>query len=64
MNVNGSSSSGNFAVHGKGLFGDYKFSYDLVNRQVIIPYNQQMIVMGGIDIECELIIDGTLILET
>jgi hypothetical protein len=39
------------------------FSYDLVDKIVTIPYNQQMIVMGGIDIESELHLDGRLFLE-
>ncbi len=39
------------------------FSYDIVDKVVTIPYNQQMIVMGGITIESELHINGRLILE-
>jgi len=39
------------------------FSYDLVDKIVHIPHNQQMIVMGEITIESELHIDGRLILE-
>jgi len=39
------------------------FSYDLIDKNIVIPYNQQMIVMGEIDIELDLQIDGKLILE-
>jgi len=43
--------------------GADNFSYDLVDKVVTIPYNQQLIVHGEIDIQSTLIIDGRLILE-
>ena len=39
------------------------FSYDVIEGTVIIPENQQMIVMDKIIIEGELIVEGRLILE-
>jgi len=56
----------NFQMFGNGGSGKVdpaNFSYDLVDQTVIIPHNQQMIVMGGIEIENKLYIDGKLILE-
>jgi len=50
-------------IQGGGGYTPDNFSYDFIDKAIEIPYNQQMIVMGGIDIESELLIDGRLILE-
>jgi len=41
----------------------YNFNYDIVDKTILIPYNQQMAIFGGINIEEALQIDGRLILE-
>ena len=42
---------------------ELNFSYDIINGVVIIPYGQQMVVYGEMDIEGMLINEGKLILE-
>ena len=52
-------------IDGPGSIHEDNFSYEIISSLIIIPYEQQMIVMQALTIESggELQVEGTLVLE-
>lgn len=48
---------------GTSTTSDDNFSYDLIDKQITVPYNQQMAIYEELIVEDELILDGRIYLN-